>query len=92
MPKIVTNGTNVPALLTAGPDCSTLPCKVAQFYRVAGVEMTFAPGIESTGALVNVGDDWISDPQHIKPGNLMPQMPLQSDELIAIHHYLEQLK
>jgi cytochrome c oxidase subunit II len=35
---------------------------------------------------------WIADPQHIKPGNFMPQMPLQSDELIAIIHYLEQLK
>lgn len=35
---------------------------------------------------------WISDPQHIKPGNLMPRMPLQSGELIAIIHYLEQLK
>ncbi|MGY4629970.1 cytochrome c oxidase subunit II [Bradyrhizobium sp. USDA 4486] len=35
---------------------------------------------------------WISDPQHIKPGNLMPKMPLQSDEMIAILHYLEQLK
>ncbi|MBV8701089.1 cytochrome c oxidase subunit II [Bradyrhizobium sp.] len=35
---------------------------------------------------------WIADPQHIKPGNLMPRMPLQSDELIAIIHYLEQLK
>jgi cytochrome c oxidase subunit 2 len=35
---------------------------------------------------------WISDPQHIKPGNLMPKMPLQSDELIAILHYLEQLR
>jgi cytochrome c oxidase subunit 2 len=35
---------------------------------------------------------WIADPQHIKPGNLMPKMPLQSDEFIAILHYLEQLK
>ncbi|AMA57489.1 cytochrome C oxidase subunit II [Bradyrhizobium sp. CCGE-LA001] len=35
---------------------------------------------------------WIADPQHIKPGNTMPKMPLQSDELIAIIHYLEQLK
>jgi cytochrome c oxidase subunit II len=35
---------------------------------------------------------WIADPQHIKPGNLMPQMPLRSDELIAILHYLEQLQ
>jgi len=35
---------------------------------------------------------WIADPQHIKPGNLMPRMGLASDELIAIIHYLEQLK
>jgi cytochrome c oxidase subunit 2 len=35
---------------------------------------------------------WIADPQHIKPGNLMPKMSLESDELIAILHYLEQLK
>ena len=35
---------------------------------------------------------WIADPQHIKPGNYMPKMPLQSDELIAILRYLEQLK
>jgi cytochrome c oxidase subunit 2 len=35
---------------------------------------------------------WIADPQHIKPGNYMPKMPLQSDELIAILHYLGQLK
>src|SRR3954470_24405690 len=35
---------------------------------------------------------WISDPQHIKPGNLMPKMALRSDELIAVLHYLEQLQ
>jgi cytochrome c oxidase subunit II len=35
---------------------------------------------------------WIADPQHIKPGNLMPKMSLRSDELIAILHYLEQLQ
>jgi cytochrome c oxidase subunit II len=35
---------------------------------------------------------WIADPQHIKPGNLMPKMALRSDELIAILHYLEQLQ
>lgn len=35
---------------------------------------------------------WISDPQHIKPGNLMPKMSLRSDEMIAVLHYLEQLQ
>jgi cytochrome c oxidase subunit 2 len=35
---------------------------------------------------------WIANPQHIKPGNLMPKMSLRSDELISILHYLEQLQ
>jgi cytochrome c oxidase subunit 2 len=35
---------------------------------------------------------WIADPQHIKPGNLMPKTSLRSDELIALVHYLEQLQ
>jgi cytochrome c oxidase subunit 2 len=35
---------------------------------------------------------WIADPQHIKPGNLMPNTSLRSAELIAIVHYLEQLQ
>ena len=35
---------------------------------------------------------WIADPQHIKPGNLMPKISLQSADLVAIVHYLEQLQ
>jgi cytochrome c oxidase subunit 2 len=35
---------------------------------------------------------WIADPQHIKPGNLMPQMPLDGPELIALVRYLGSLK
>jgi cytochrome c oxidase subunit 2 len=35
---------------------------------------------------------WISDPQHIKPGNFMPRMRIDADEMIAITKYLESLQ
>jgi cytochrome c oxidase subunit 2 len=35
---------------------------------------------------------WISDPQHIKPGNLMPAVRLQGDELNALVRYLGSLQ
>jgi cytochrome c oxidase subunit 2 len=35
---------------------------------------------------------WISDPQHIKPGNLMPVVRLQGDESNALVRYLGSLK
>jgi cytochrome c oxidase subunit 2 len=35
---------------------------------------------------------WISDPQHIKPGNLMPILDLSGPQLTAIEAYLETLK
>jgi cytochrome c oxidase subunit II len=35
---------------------------------------------------------WVADPQTIKPGNNMPQVPLTSDELRAVSAYLVSLK
>ena len=35
---------------------------------------------------------WIADPQHIKPGAMMPQMPLDGPDLIALVRYLGSLK
>jgi cytochrome c oxidase subunit 2 len=35
---------------------------------------------------------WISNPQALKPGNVMPPNPLASDDLIALLTYLESLK
>ena len=35
---------------------------------------------------------WIADPQHIKPGAMMPQMPLDGPDLIALVRYLRSLK
>lgn len=57
--------------------------------HIAGRTTIAAGTLPNTSATLGA---WISDPQHVKPGNLMPKMPLQSDELIAIVHYLEQLQ
>jgi cytochrome c oxidase subunit 2 len=35
---------------------------------------------------------WIADPQAIKPGNLMPAVPLSAADLQALLHYLEGLR
>jgi cytochrome c1 len=35
---------------------------------------------------------WVVDPQHVKPGNLMPNMDLNSQDLQALLAYLATLK
>jgi cytochrome c oxidase subunit 2 len=35
---------------------------------------------------------WIADPQHVKPGNLMPRVPLRGTQLADVVAYLESLK
>jgi cytochrome c oxidase subunit 2 len=35
---------------------------------------------------------WIADPQHVKPGNLMPQLELSGPQLAAVRTYLENLQ
>jgi cytochrome c oxidase subunit 2 len=35
---------------------------------------------------------WIADPQHIKPGNLMPDLDLSGPQLASIRQYVESLK
>jgi cytochrome c oxidase subunit 2 len=35
---------------------------------------------------------WVADPQHAKPGNLMPAVPLHGDQLADLVTYLEGLR
>jgi cytochrome c oxidase subunit 2 len=35
---------------------------------------------------------WIADPQHVKPGNHMPDLDLKGPEVQAVVDYLEQLR
>jgi len=37
-------------------------------------------------------DQWIRDPQAIKPGNQMPALPLSSQQLDQVVAYLETLR
>ena len=70
--------TGTPANGKLGPDLTHL----ASRRTIAAATLPLTPG--------NLGG-WISDPQHVKPGNLMPPMPLQGSELNAIVRYLESL-
>jgi cytochrome c oxidase subunit II len=62
-----------------GPDLTHLAGRTT----IAAGALHFSPGALAA---------WISDPQHIKPGNHMPRMPIHSDEMVAIVHYLENLR
>jgi cytochrome c oxidase subunit 2 len=35
---------------------------------------------------------WIKDPQHVKPGNKMPAVPLDASQLRAVVAYMESLR
>jgi cytochrome c oxidase subunit II len=35
---------------------------------------------------------WVVDPQGVKPGNLMPPTPLESEQLLDLLDYLEALR
>jgi cytochrome c oxidase subunit 2 len=35
---------------------------------------------------------WIADPQHVKPGNLMPRLDLSGPQMAAIRDYVQSLK
>jgi len=49
----------------------------------------------ASGALPNTAaslERWIADPQRVKPGTQMPQVPLSPEERAAVVAYLESLK
>jgi cytochrome c oxidase subunit II len=62
-----------------GPDLSHLMSR----RTIAAGTLPNTPGALSA---------WIADPQHIKPGSLMPQLNLSGPELSYIRSYLETLK
>jgi cytochrome c oxidase subunit 2 len=63
---------------TLGPDLSHLMTR----QTIASGTLPNTPGYLS---------GWIADPQHMKPGNLMPVLDLSGPELASIETYLETL-
>jgi cytochrome c oxidase subunit 2 len=62
-----------------------------------GPDLTHVAGRASLAANTIPNDpadltNWIRDPQHIKPGNHMPDVGLSPDELRAVVAYLKGLK
>ena len=56
-----------------------------------GGRLSIGAGVLGNGAAALAG--WIADPQHIKPGNLMPATrTLEGEDLRALASYLESLK
>jgi cytochrome c oxidase subunit 2 len=68
-----------PAAGTAGPDLT----HVASRATLAAVTIRNDP--HSLG-------EWIRDPQHVKPGNKMPDLPLTSAQVNALVAYLDALR
>lgn len=64
---------------TMGPDLTHLESRLT----IAGASLT-----QDRGNLAG----WIIDPQHVKPGSLMPAQPLNAQELQNLIAYLETLK
>ena len=63
----------------------------------AGPDLTHFGGRSTVGAGVLKNDDvslrrWLADPQGVKPGILMPRVPLSDADLDALVDYLEALK
>jgi cytochrome c oxidase subunit II len=73
-------------------------------HTVAGVSRgTIGPDLThvasrrtlAAGTIPNTTGDlgaWIIDPQHIKPGNKMPGLPLQGEQVQALIDYLQRLR
>ncbi len=65
-----------PAMGRLGPDLSHL----MQRRTIASGTLPNTPGHLSA---------WISDPQHVKPGNQMPQLALSGADLVRVRRFLE---
>jgi cytochrome c oxidase subunit II len=79
------------------------PCAACHTIRGTSARGTLGPDLSDfggrqsigAGAAANTRDNlggWIVDSQTIKPGNLMPPIPVGSDELQALIAYLESLQ
>jgi cytochrome c oxidase subunit II len=78
-------------------------CAGCHTIRGTSAEGEVGPDLSHVGSRISIGAGtlpltpanlaiWISDSQAVKPGNLMPPIPLSADELEAVVAYLEGLK
>jgi cytochrome c oxidase subunit 2 len=81
----------------------TKPCAACHTVRGTSARGSTGPDLTHVGSRQTIGAGllertrgslaaWIADPQTLKPGNNMPQVPLTSDELRQISRYMDSLK
>jgi cytochrome c oxidase subunit 2 len=79
------------------------PCAACHTVRGTSARGTIGPDLSDFGGRLSIGagavpntrgnlGGWIVDSQTIKPGNLMPPIQLDPDELQALIAYLESLE
>jgi cytochrome c oxidase subunit 2 len=82
-------------LSQACADCHTIRGTSAN--GPVGPDLTHLQGRKTLAAITIPNEpgylrDWVRDPQHFKPGNKMPALPLTSGQLDDVVAYLESLK
>jgi len=91
------------AALQQGESLFATRCGICHSVRgtlaggILGPDLTHVMSRKTIGAgalPTNIGNltAWIADPQHIKPGNLMPRLGLSGTQLTEIRQYVETLK
>ncbi len=79
------------------------PCSKCHAVAGTGAAASVGPDLSHVGGRITLGAGtlantlgnlmgWVTDPQDIKPGVLMPPTPLASKDLLALATYLESLK
>jgi cytochrome c oxidase subunit II len=66
-------------------------------HATVGPDLTHFASRRSIAALTRPNTpqnlrEWLRDPQHVKPGNRMPDLPLKDAEWTALQRYLESLR
>ncbi|WP_367898854.1 c-type cytochrome [Leptospira sp. WS58.C1] len=63
-------------------------------HSVAGSGGNVGPALDSVGKKYDIAylQNWLKDPQKIKPGTAMPKLPLSDSEIKDLSSYLSQLK
>lgn len=86
------------AIAKAAPDAPPAPAKFGQLctacHAVGGKGGNVGPALDGVGSRLNAAylDKWLADPQAVKPGTAMPQLPMSNEERAEMVRFLSALK
>lgn len=94
---------NLPGPAQQGQNIFTTNCGICHTVRgtvaggVVGPDLTHLMSRQTIGAATLPNNQgglaaWLADPQHFKPGNLMPRLDLSGPKMASVRDYVETLK